>query len=113
MLGAGWAAAMQRSKPQAAAEKLIAFVEEFPDHDDAPRAAALGVSCLRQAGLATAADKSLADLLDRWPASIAASETISQYAPGDTLLPAVEAWLLDRPLEQTCKCSPRKSPPSA
>ncbi len=96
MLGAGWAAAMQQSKPQAAAEKLAAFVEQFPTHDDAPRAAALVVTCLRQANLAAGADKALADLLDRWPESIAAAEAIARYNPDDQLLPAAATWLLQK-----------------
>ncbi len=96
MLGAGWAAAMQPSKPEAAAKKLAEFIEAFPGHADAPRAASLQVTCLRQAGSISQANQLIDDLLDRWPESSAASEAISQYTADGPLSPAVQSWILER-----------------
>lgn len=96
MLGAAWAAAMQRTKPAVAAKRLAAFVESYPHHADAARAAALQVTCLRQAKLTGEADAALADLLDRWPESIAAAKVVAQYTPEQRISPKIESWLLAR-----------------
>jgi tetratricopeptide (TPR) repeat protein len=96
LLGAAWATAMQKTKPAAAAERLAGFVESYPQHADAARAAALQVTCLRQAKLNEEADAALADLLDRWPASTAAAQLVAQYRPEQQIPLQIESWLLAR-----------------
>ena len=96
MLGAGWAAAMQQTKPEAAAEKLAAFIKAYPKHADTPRATALQITCLKQAGRDDEADKVLSGLLEDWPHSPAATEAVTQYTPKakQELTPTVAKWLL-------------------
>ncbi len=76
MLGAAWATAVQNNQPLEAANKLAAFIDQYPDHADTSRAARACAECLKQAGRVDDASLMLADLLERWPDSEAALEVV-------------------------------------
>lgn len=50
MLGVAWATAIQNTQPLEAANKLAAFIDQYPDHADTSRAARACAECLRRAG---------------------------------------------------------------
>ena len=98
MLGEGWALAIQGGNPLQAAKKLAAFIDRFPKHEDAARAARACAECLRQAKRTDDAQVMLADLLERWPNSQAAFEVVKGHSKlaVDLVPPAVSKWILRR-----------------
>lgn len=74
MLGLGWATAMQSDRNADAAQRLMRFIESFPDHHDVPQAAAQRIRCLQKSKQASKADDAITDFLDRWPSSPHAQE---------------------------------------
>jgi tetratricopeptide (TPR) repeat protein len=74
LLGLGWATALQPERETIAAERLQQFVDEFPAHADAPRAAAMRIDCLIRREK-NAVDQAVSDrssqaiimFLNRWP----------------------------------------------
>ena len=98
MLGAAWALALKGDQPTVAAQRLAAFVDAYPSHDDAARAARACANCLSQAGRENDANVMLADLLRRWPESESAAQVVMNQpdcqAEISQLPPAVREWLL-------------------
>ena len=97
MLGDAWAVAIERDDPVAAARKLASFIDRYPDHVDAPRAARACADCLKQAQRDEDASAMLADLLHRWPDSESAFEVVAGHrdlAVG-AVPSAVKAWLIE------------------
>ncbi len=80
MLGDAWATAIRSDQPLDAARKLAAFVDRYPEHDDASRAARTCAECLKQAGRTDDASAMLADLLERWPDSESAVEVVRSHS---------------------------------
>lgn len=95
MLGAGWASAVQKNQPLDAAKRLADFIDRYPDHADASRAARACAECLRQADRVEDSSLMLADLLERWPDSDAAIEVVRDNADlaVDLVPPSVRRWL--------------------
>ena len=97
MLGDAWAMAIERNDPVAAARKLASFIDRYPDHVDAPRAARACADCLKQAQRDEDASAMLADLLHRWPDSESAFAVVVAHrdvAVG-AVPSAVKAWLIE------------------
>jgi TolA-binding protein len=97
MLGDAWAMALERKDPVAAARKLASFIDRYPDHVDAPRAARACADCLKQAQRDEDASAMLADLLHRWPDSDSAFEVVAAHrdlAVG-AMPSAVKTWLVE------------------
>lgn len=96
-LGAAWALALMGDRPEEAARHLARFVQEFPSHADAPRAARACAECLQQAGRKDDASRMRADLLSRWPDSDSAFQMVQNRANNhalDQVPEEIEAWLL-------------------
>jgi TolA-binding protein len=97
MLGAAWSVALEGDRPLDAAKKLAAFVEKFPEHDDAPRAARACAACLKKAEREHDASVMLADLLRRWPLSQSAVQVVvnqpDSIGDGSNVAPSVRQWL--------------------
>ena len=98
MLGDAWTTAVRSGPRVAAAQKLAQFVDQFPEHTDAPRAARACAECLKQAGREEDATTMLADLLTRWPDSEPAAEVIRSHSAlaTDLVPPAVRNWLMQK-----------------
>ena len=98
MLGAAWSLALGGEQPVLAAQQLAAFIESYPQHPDASRAARACATCMMQAGRAEDAHAMLADLLHRWPTSEAALQVVLNQPTGpidiDKVAPPVRQWLL-------------------
>lgn len=96
MLGEAWATAIQNRQPVRAARKLAAFIEQYPQHADASRAARACAECLKQADRAEDASVMLTDLLKRWPDSEAAYEVVRSHhnLAIDLVPPSVCNWLI-------------------
>lgn len=96
MLGDAWAIAIQNQQPQEAAEKLAAFIDQYPQHSDAPRAALARAECLQQAGRGDKATQLRTDLLDRWPDSETAAQVAASYCKlaVDLVPEPVRCWLM-------------------
>ncbi|MEM1068880.1 MAG: tetratricopeptide repeat protein [Planctomycetota bacterium] len=98
MLGTAWASAIMRDRPAEAAEKLSAFLERFPKHEDASRAARACIECYKQADMPEQMQRIQSQLINRWPDSRAALELIRSHrntAP-DLVPQAVANWLMSR-----------------
>ncbi|TWU47437.1 Anaphase-promoting complex, cyclosome, subunit 3 [Rubripirellula tenax] len=97
-LGDAWATAISQTQPVQAAKKLAAFVDEFPQHSDAPRAMRACAECLRQAERPNDSAAVIADLLTRWPTSATASEVVAGYSDvaSEMVPPAVKDWIIGR-----------------
>lgn len=97
LLGAAWSIALEGNRPLDAAKQLAAFVEDFPGHDDAPRAARACAACLKKAGRDDDASIMLADLLRRWPLSPSAVQVVvnqpNSVGDGSNVAPSVRQWL--------------------
>ena len=98
MLGEAWATAIQNSQPVRAARKLAAFIEIYPDHADASRAARACAECLKQADRVEDASAMLTNLLKRWPDSEAAYEVARSHnnLALDLVPPSVRDWLIGK-----------------
>ncbi|MGI9469937.1 MAG: tetratricopeptide repeat protein [Rubripirellula sp.] len=98
MLGDAWTTAVQNGKPVDAARKLAEFVDRFPEHADAPRAARACAECLKQSERDDDATAMLADLINRWPDSDAAAEVIRGHSGlAIDLVPiVVRDWLMKK-----------------
>jgi len=96
-LGEAWAMAIQRSDPLAAARKLADFIDRYPDHVDASRAARACAECLKQCDRAEDSSAMLADLLHRWPDSESAWEVVASHRdlPIDLVPTAIQRWLIE------------------
>ncbi len=96
MLGAAWATAIQNNQPLEAAKKLAAFVDQYPDHADASRAARACAECLKRAGRVEDASLMLTDVLERWPDSEAALEVVRNHTDLaiDLVPPSIRNWLI-------------------
>ena len=100
MLGLGWATAMRPGQQTLAADRLQQFVDSYPSHHDAPRAAVMRIRSLQQTDHQQSAATAITDFLDRWPASPFAQQivldTLSGEIPDDatTLRRSVEHWIL-------------------
>ena len=112
LLGVAWATAVQNNQPLEAAKKLAAFIEQYPDHADAARAARACAECLKQAGRIDDASVMLADLLERWPDSEAAFEVVRSHRDLaiDLVPPSARDWLIAQSKRKRCQsCStPRR-----
>ncbi|MDG2223877.1 MAG: tetratricopeptide repeat protein [Rubripirellula sp.] len=98
MLGSAWATAIMRDRPKEAAKKLTDFLDQFPDHPDAVRAARACVECYKQADMQAEATAMQTDLLQRWPDSTAAIEFIRSHrdtAPDLVPVPVAD-WLMEQ-----------------
>ncbi|MGV3485211.1 MAG: tetratricopeptide repeat protein, partial [Planctomycetaceae bacterium] len=93
-LGAAWAAAFGAESSTAAATRLQAFVEEYPDHRDAPHALRASATCLDQADQAEQAEAVRSRLLESYPQSDAATAVLARYGVSETAWPeaARDAW---------------------
>ena len=98
MLGDAWAMAIAGREPLQAAKKLASFIERYPDHADGARAARACAECLKQAGRKDDSSTMLADLLQRWPDSEAASEVVRSHADlaVDLVPRSVRIWLMQK-----------------
>lgn len=67
MLGLGWATAMQPDRSAKAAEHLGAFLDRFPDHEDAPTATSLRIRCLKSANQNEQAAELVGKFWGEWP----------------------------------------------
>ncbi|WP_345320431.1 tetratricopeptide repeat protein [Novipirellula rosea] len=79
MLGAAWAVAMSGQRTEEAADRMIAFLKAFPQHQDAARAAQAGIACLKQVGRDEEAEAMISELFNRWPDSDAARDVLNQF----------------------------------
>ncbi len=97
MLGEAWAMAIERGDPLAAARKLADFIDKYPEHVDASRAARACAECLKQSGRAEDASAMLADLLRRWPDSESAWEVVASHRDlaVDLVPSAIKRWLIE------------------
>jgi outer membrane protein assembly factor BamD (BamD/ComL family) len=93
MLGLGWATAMQPDRGVEAAERLLQFIDTYPSHDDAPRAAALRIRCLQKTDQAGESVAAVSDFVSRWPSSPFAQQVVSDALLAD--LAAEDASLRD------------------
>ncbi len=102
MLGAAWAVAMSGSRGAEAADLMIAFVDAFPDHQDAARASQAGIACLKQVGREEEAAAMMNQLFERWPESDAASDVLNQFGAVDIeRIPApLRQMILQRDVDQ-------------
>jgi len=98
LLGDAWATAVQNEKSSEAVRKLANFVEQYPEHPDAPNAARGCAQCLKQMGRDDDSTAMLSDLLSRWPDSTAALEVVRSHCGlASTLIPAaVRHWLMSK-----------------
>ncbi len=96
MLGDAWVTALRNTQPLAAAKKLSRFIDQYPQHADASRAARACAECFKRAGRAEDASQMVADLLQHWPDSESASEVLRSYRDlaVDLVPPAVRNWLM-------------------
>lgn len=96
LLGDAWATAVQNERSSDAVRKLANFVDQYPDHKDAPNAARGCAQCLKQLGRDTDSTAMLSDLLNRWPdseAAIAVVRTNCGLSPA--LIPSsVKHWII-------------------
>jgi TolA-binding protein len=98
MLGDAWVTALQNTQPLAAAEKLSRFIDQYPQHADASRAARACAECFKRAGRVEDASRMVADLLQHWPDSESASEAVRSHRDlaVDLVPPAVRNWLMGK-----------------
>ncbi len=98
LLGDAWATAVRDEKSAAAVSKLSDFVDQYPDHKDAPNAARGCAQCLKRMGREADSTAMLSDLLHRWPNSEAALEVIRNHGDlSPTLIPsAVQFWVITK-----------------
>ncbi|MAI32795.1 MAG: hypothetical protein CMM07_14115 [Rhodopirellula sp.] len=96
VLGDAWATAVQNERSSEAVRKLANFVDQYPDHKDAPNAARGCAQCLKQLGRDADSTAMLSDLLNRWPDSAAAIAVIRTHCGlSPALIPsAVKHWIL-------------------
>jgi TolA-binding protein len=78
-LGIAWASVVEGSKPVEAAQRLSDFVQQYPEHADAPQATLMCARCLRQAGKDEQADQICLDALDQWPDSSIGAQVAQSY----------------------------------
>lgn len=99
-LGHAWAVAIQERRGDEGAELLLRFVEAFPDHSDAPRALAMRVECLSHSEDSKASDEAFVELLNCYPNSQVAVDSISALDPSDAAdsdrLESAWSWLSER-----------------
>lgn len=98
LLGDAWATAVRDEKSSDAVRKLASFVDQYPDHKDAPNAARGCAQCLKQLGRDADSTAMLSDLLNRWPDSSAALAVVRSHCGlSPALIPsAVEFWLMTK-----------------
>ena len=70
LLGDAWATAVRNERSADAVRKLANFVDQYPDHKDAPNAARGCAQCLKKLGRDADSTAMLSDLLSRWPLSL-------------------------------------------
>lgn len=78
-LGMAWASVVDGSDPLDAARRLGDFVQQYPDHPDAPQATLMCARCLRQAGKNEQADQICLDALSQWPESSIGAQVAPSY----------------------------------
>ena len=98
LLGDAWATAVRNEKSADAVRKLSGFVDQYPDHKDAPSAAQGCAQCLKQMGRDADSTAMLSDLLSRWPDSTAAYSVVRSHCGlSPALVPsAVQFWLMTK-----------------
>ncbi|MDB4633853.1 tetratricopeptide repeat protein [Rubripirellula sp.] len=94
LLGDAWATAVRNERSADAVNKLASFVDQYPDHKDAPSAARGCAQCLKQLGRDADSTAMLSDLLNRWPDSTAAIAVVRTHCGlSPALIPsAVKHW---------------------
>ena len=97
-LGDAWATAVRNEKSSDAVRKLSSFVDQYPDHKDAPNAARGCAQCLKQLGRDADSTAMLSDLLNRWPDSSAALAVVRSHCGlSPALIPSsVQFWLMTK-----------------
>jgi len=98
LLGDAWATAVRNEQSADAVRKLANFVDQYPDHKDAPNAARGCAQCLKQLGRETDSTAMLSDLLNRWPDSTAAVAVVRTHCGlSPALIPsAVKHWIITK-----------------
>ena len=98
LLGDAWATAVRNERSADAVRKLANFVDQYPDHRDAPNAARGCAQCLKQLGRDTDSTAMLSDLLNRWPDSSAAVAVVRTHCGlSPALVPsAVKHWVMNK-----------------
>ncbi len=98
LLGDAWATAVRNERSADAVRKLAYFVDQYPDHKDAPNAARGCAQCLKQLGRDADSTAMLSDLLNRWPDSSAAVAVIRTHCGlSPALVPsAVKHWIMTK-----------------
>ena len=96
LLGDAWATAVRNENSADAVRKLAHFVDQYPEHKDAPNAARGCAQCLKQMGRDADSTAMLSDLLNRWPDSTAAVAVVRTHCGlSPALVPnAVKFWMI-------------------
>ena len=96
LLGDAWATAVRNERSADAVRKLANFVDQYPDHKDAPNAARGCAQCLKKLGRDADSTAMLSDLLSRWPDSSAAAAVVRTHCGlSPALVPnAVKHWIM-------------------
>ena len=96
LLGDAWATAVRNERSADAVRKLANFVDQYPDHKDAPNAARGCAQCLKKLGRDADSTAMLSDLLSRWPDSSAAVAVVRTHCGlSPALVPnAVKHWIM-------------------
>ena len=95
MLGKGWTLASDGKDHPNAAKVLNDFVQEYPDHPDAARAAVAGARCWQRSARNDKADELAELVFDRWPDSSEAMDLMRDYIslPDSRLPKSAQQWL--------------------
>jgi len=98
LLGDAWATAVRNERSADAVRKLANFVDQYPDHKDAPNAARGCAQCLKKLGRDADSTAMLSDLLSRWPDSSAAVAVVRTHCGlSPALVPsAVKHWIMTK-----------------
>ena len=98
LLGDAWATAVRNENSADAVRKLANFVDQYPEHPDAPNAARGCAQCLQTMGRDADSTAMLSDLLNRWPDSTAAVAVVRTHCGlSPALVPnAVKFWLISK-----------------
>ncbi len=95
-LGHAWSLAMSGDKPQFAAERLVDFAKQYPQHADAPRAMYAAARCLQQTGDEPASQALLTEMFASWPDSQPTLDVSKDYAAHGQVPEYVGQWIVNR-----------------